>query len=94
MVVLLQASPNTQNRIQGKQLMSVTDVPTTVLKLVIGGSTKMIQFHCLSNTSQRQNQQTVLVTLRRQKADNPSLSSTYKGHIDFGSADCCLLSYQ
>lgn len=39
MVFFLQALPNTQNKIQGKQLMSVTDVPTTVLKLVIGRST-------------------------------------------------------
>lgn len=42
MVFFLQASPNTQNKIQGKQLMSVTDVPTTVLKPVIGRSTKII----------------------------------------------------
>lgn len=88
------ASPNTQNKFQGKQLMSVTDVPITVLKLVKGRSTKIIQFCHLSNTSERQNQQTVLVSPRRHKADSPSLPSTDTGHIAFGSTDCCMLACQ
>jgi len=73
MVSFLQASPNTQNKIQGKQLMSVTDVPTTELELFIGGSTKIIQVHYLSNTGQGQSQQTALVSPRRHKADSSSL---------------------
>lgn len=53
--------------------MSVSDVPTTVLELFIGRSTKILQVHCLSNTGQGQSQQTALVSLRRHKALSPSL---------------------
>lgn len=73
MVSFLETSPNTQDKIQGKQLMSVTDVASRALELFIGRSTKIIKVHCLSNTGQGQSQQTALVSLRRHKADSPSL---------------------
>lgn len=94
MVSFLQASPNTQQKIPGKQSLAVTDAPTRVLQLFGGRSTKIKQTQCLSNTDQGQSQQTALVSLRRHRADSPSLPQTDTARIDFGSTACCALSCQ
>lgn len=74
--------------------MSVSDVATMVLELLLGRSTKITQVLCLSNTGQGQSQQTALGSLGGLEADSPSLPGMERGCIDFGSTDCYMLSCQ